>query len=95
MSFLSSNTITVEMFSKDGSSQEVEISNIYPEDAAFFTENGIEVSMEDVHGNMIVYGDYGGEEEMKAISFQGQKSCEETLHELRTRIEGHLNMTTG
>lgn len=71
----------------NGSSREIDITNIAPEDEAFFTSNGIALSMEDVHGNMVVYADYGGEEETKEISFQGQRSCNDVMKALRERVE--------
>jgi len=70
--------------------RQIEITNVSPDDEKFFADNNVSISMEDLNGNMIVYGDYGGKEEAKAISFNGSKSCEDTMSELRGDIERKL-----
>lgn len=58
--------------------------NVLPEDAKFFEDNNIKVSMEELAGDIIVYGcPYADEsEESEVIVFSAGRSCEDTLREL-------------
>lgn len=73
-----------------GERKYVDIKNVYPEDAKWFNDNNIKVSMEPdaTEGNYICYADYG-DPENEAIEFSLGKNCEDTLHALRETTE-HL-----
>lgn len=68
----------------DGRTQELDITNVYEEDAKFFEDNQVRVSMEVLNNEFIIYGthydDEGGEYEQ--IVFSGDRTCQESLHEL-------------
>lgn len=76
-----------------GQKEIIELTNVYPEDELWFEENNIKISMENIGNDFIVYGDYGAKDEDDepieaiVISFNGQKTCEETLNSLRKEIE--------
>ncbi len=85
-------SITATVFLRPNGRQEViELTNVYPEDEAWFKENNIGISMEeDSVGGQVVYGDYGVVEDgepVEMIVFSKGRSCQDTLKELRQRIE--------
>ena len=70
----------------NGAKKEIEVKNIYEDDAKFINENNIKVTMEKgSFGEMIVYFDYGAKidgepDELIQISFSN-KSCKDTIQE--------------
>ena len=75
----------------DGRSEVINIHNVRPEDEAYFTRNGIKISMEDVGGEFAVYADIGevtedGDPDEVLVLPKG-RSCEETMHALRLLCE--------
>ena len=68
----------------DGRTQELNITNVYEEDAKFFEDNQVRISMEELNNEFIIYGthcdDVDGEYEQ--IVFSGGRTCQESLHEL-------------
>ena len=62
----------------------LDIANILSEDAEYFQDSNIKVSMEELAGEIIVYGcPYSDEsEESEVIVFAKTKTCEETMREL-------------
>ena len=73
----------VNIYTNNGC-QKMEIRNVYKEDAEYFLENDIKVSMEYLAGDYIVYGcPYADEsEESEVTIFAMGRSCEDTLHDL-------------
>lgn len=73
---------------------EIDVTNIYPEDEAFFKENDIRISMEELHNSIVVYADYGATtpdgEPDEAIAISGGRTCEDTLQALRTEVQSLL-----
>jgi hypothetical protein len=78
----------------NGKSQVIEMTNVYPDDEGYFVNNGIEISMEMVSGETIVYADIGQIDEdgepFELIEFAGTRSCEDTLAALRKLCEEAL-----
>ena len=74
---------TVHYYNQNGEKL-LNIRNILSEDAQYFADNNIRVSMEELAGEVIVYGcPYSDEsEESEVIVFAKNKSCEETMTEL-------------
>ena len=74
-----------------GHKEEMEISNIYPEDEQFFETNGVVISMEYLAGDFVVYADTGYENEdgdpEEFIAISAGRSCEDILKELRLACE--------
>ena len=76
----------------DGRVVETTIYNIRQEDADWFRENNVAVSMEDLGGDFAVYADVGrrlnddpNEDPDEVIVFAAGRSCEDTMAELRAR----------
>lgn len=70
----------------NGQQEEIEVTNIYPEDEQWFIENQVKISMEELRtGEFAVYGDYGAEEEVMELDMG--RSCHEVMKALRHRIE--------
>lgn len=72
-----------------------DISNVYPTDDEFFTKSNIEVSMEELNGEFIVYAtlldhkdEEGDPEEL--IEFANGRTCEETLKSLRKKCQDYF-----
>ena len=74
---------SVHYYNRHGE-QLLPITKIQPSDATFFEDNDIKVSMEELAGEIIVYGcPYADQsEESEVIVFAAGRSCEDTLHEL-------------
>ncbi len=74
---------TVHYYNRNGE-QLLDITKILPEDAKFFQENNIKVSMEELNGEIIVYGcPYSDtSDESEVIVFAGGNTCEYTMSEL-------------
>lgn len=77
--------------SPNGRTEVIEVTNVYPEDAAYFVENNIHISMEQLAGETIVYADIGQTDDegepVELIEFAGTRSCEDTLAALRKACE--------
>lgn len=75
----------------DGRQKILEIKNVLPEDAKWFSENNIKISMEDIGGDFAVYGDTGMEDEdgeiIEMLVISQGRTCEETLSALRRECE--------
>ena len=74
-----------------GRSEEIDISNVLPEDEAYFKRNKVRISMEEVGGQFAVYADDGTEaddgEPDELIELSQGRSCKETLSALRKLCE--------
>jgi hypothetical protein len=72
----------------------LDITKILPEDADYFEQNNIKVSMEELRGEIIVYGcPYSDEsEESEVIVFAEGRSCEETMAELAKTCKEHFGV---
>ena len=86
--------LNVTIFVKpDARKHAVTVTNILPEDAAWFRSKGALVSMEDLGGEMAIYADIGlavdGEPE-EAIELSCGRSCKETFSALRKQCESML-----
>ena len=76
-----------------GRSEVIDLKNIRPEDEAYFTERGIEISLEQLNGEMVVYADLGENEDgdpEELIEFSHGRNCQDTLSALRRLCEEHL-----
>lgn len=75
--------LTVHYYNHNGR-QLIECTKVRPEDVEYFRALDIKVSMEELNGEIIVYGcPYSDDsEESEVIVFAGNKSCEDTLSEL-------------
>lgn len=71
----------------DGRKLRTMITNVRHEDARYFRDNGVIISMEETDNEFIVYGDWPGNPYDKVIFLSGGRSCEDTLAELRQTIE--------
>jgi hypothetical protein len=68
-----------------GFTEELEISEIYPEDEEFFTKYGIKLSMEEIRGEFVVYAESSyllDDEPYELLVFSGGMSCKDTLQRL-------------
>jgi hypothetical protein len=78
----------------DGRAQRIDIKNVLPDDEAYFTQNRINISMEDVGGMFAVYADIGRRDEdgepFELIELSQGRTCEETLSALRKLCEEEL-----
>lgn len=76
-------SLTVHYFNHNGD-QLIDCRNVYEEDEKYFQDNDIKVSMEELKGEIIVYGcPYSDEsEESELIVFAKDNSCEDTLQKL-------------
>lgn len=74
-----------------GRTQELDITNVLPDDEAYFTRNRIGISMEDVGGMFAIYADIGqmdaDGEPIELIEMSQGRSCEKTLSALRKQCE--------
>ena len=80
-------------FPPNGRSELIDLKNIRPEDEAYFTERGIEISLEQLNGEMVVYADLGENEDgdpEELIEFSYGRNCQDTLSALRRLCEEHL-----
>lgn len=81
-------------FPPNGRSGLIDIVNVRPEDEAYFTERGIEISLEQLNGEMVVYADLGEPNEdgdpEELIEFSHGRNCQDTLSALRRLCEEHL-----
>ena len=74
----------------DGRSEVIDCRNVYPDDAKWFDDNQVAVSMEDIGDMIAVYADVGKEvdgEPDELIELSQGRTCEETLHALRKQCE--------
>lgn len=76
-------SLTVHYFNRNGV-QLIDCTKVYNADKEFFQNNNIKVSMEELNGEIIVYGcPYSDKsEESEVIVFANKRSCEDTLREL-------------
>lgn len=86
-------TLYATIFTRPHARQErIVVKDVDPEDAEFFVQNNVFISMEsDQMDNRIVYADYGrrtedGEPD-ELIELARLRSCREVLKALRQRIE--------
>lgn len=74
-----------------GEMKVLDITKIYAEDEEFFTENDIQISMEELGGEIVVYADTGYENEdgdpEEFIETAQGRSCEDVLKALRITCE--------
>lgn len=85
--------LTVYYYNQNGQ-RLLDITNIRPEDAKFFQDNHIKVSMEELNGEIIVYGcPYSDiSEESEVIVFANSNSCEHTMSELAAECKAHFGV---
>lgn len=83
----------VHYYNQNGE-QLLDIANIHPEDSKFFQDNHIKVSMEELNGEIIVYGcPYSDtSEESEVIVFASSNSCEHTMSELAAECKAHFGV---
>lgn len=80
-----------------GHNEEITVRNVRPEDAAWFEQHNIKISMEEdiLPGHMILYADIGRTDEEgepdEVIMFSRGAACIEALAELRRECEKALN----
>ena len=76
-------SLTVHYFNHNGE-RLIDCTKVYDADKKFFQDNDIKVSMEELNNQIIVYGcPYSDKsEESEVIVFAGNRTCEDTLHEL-------------
>lgn len=68
-----------------GFTEEIEISEIYPEDKEFFSKYGIKLSMEEIRGEFVIYAEapvWEFDEPYELLTFSAGRTCKETLKEL-------------
>ena len=84
---------TVHYYNQNGE-RLLDITNIRPEDAKFLQDNDIKVSMEELNGEIIVYGcPYSDtSEESEVIVFAGNNNCENTMSELVAKCKEHFGV---
>ena len=84
---------TVHYYNQNGEKL-LNINNISPEDAKFFQDNDIKVSMEELCGEIVVYGcPYSDtSEESEVIVFAGNNSCENTMSELVAKCKANFGV---
>ena len=74
-----------------GRAEVIEVTKVHPEDEDYFVQNNIQISMEQLAGETIVYADIGKTDDegepVELIEFAGTRSCEETLAALRKACE--------
>jgi hypothetical protein len=83
MDNLLSGSVPVYLYHKNGR-ELIQCKEVYPDDADYFIENNIKVSMEHLAGTNIVYGCPVADtsEESEVIVLANDKTCKETLKEL-------------
>jgi len=78
----------------NGQKENMQITNIYPEDEEFFTKYDITISMEELGDQYVVYADTGYENEdgypEEFIALAEGRNCEDVLKELRELCENFL-----
>lgn len=78
----------------NGNTEVIDMRNIKDEDAKYFEENDIDVSMEEIGNGFAVYADIGvtdedGEPDEILVLSNG-KTCEETMSKLRQECEAAI-----
>ncbi len=77
----------------NGQQQVIQVTQISPDDEAWFKDNNAKLSMEEIPGHTVVYADIGlvceGEPE-EAIELSKGRTCIETMAALRKQCEGML-----
>lgn len=76
----------------NGDKQKVSVMDINPEDARWFTDNNVEVSMEYINLMAIVYATPPGKdpEEDEIMIFSNGRNCNDTMAELRKQCEAGM-----
>lgn len=78
----------------NGNTSVIEVTNILPEDEAWFKFNNVKVSMEEVAGQFVLYGDCGVTNEYgepaECIVFSSGRAVED-FYELRLACEEMIN----
>lgn len=66
-----------------GEKEIAEVTSIYPDDADFINQNNIDVSMEELEHDYVIYFDYGKRDEegepIEHVELSSGKSCEDTI----------------
>ena len=74
----------------DGRKKVTSISNVYPDDASWFEENNVKVSIEEIGDQMAIYADigkvYDGEPD-EILILSGNMNCQDSLKKLRIECE--------
>lgn len=85
------DTLAVRYYARpNGQMRVIEMSNIYQEEIDFFTDNDIQVSIEELAtDDIVVYGCPRSDEseESEVIIFAGKRNCQETMKALREACE--------
>lgn len=84
-----SSSVEVTIYQRpDGRKLRTLITNVRYDDARYFRDNGVIISMEEIGENdYAVYGNWNGDEEDEVIVLSRGRTCEDTLAELRQTIE--------
>ncbi len=71
---------------------EINLTDIYHEDEAYFRDNGVTISLEDIGGMYALYAFCKGmEDEDELVVLSQGRSCKETLKELRKECENYFS----
>lgn len=82
----------------NGRAEVIDLVNIKREDAQWFEQNNVAVSMEDIGGQFAVYGDIGRlseDEPDEVLVLSKGRDCFETMAELRSECEAALSAMKG
>ena len=85
--------LQVTLFSPPNAKQTVfQMTEISDEDATWFYENKILVSVEELrNGAKVVYGKYGPEEGQECLVVSRTESCKKMMSDLRKRVAWELS----
>ena len=85
--------IEVTLFIPPNAEQHViQVTDVTDEDAAWFTENKIIISMEELSsGAKVVYGKFGVNEHQECLVVSMNKTCKSMLSELRSIVQTEIS----
>lgn len=89
------DTIKATIYHKpNGRKEQIELTNIYSEDAKYINDNDIKVSLEQLdYNDFAIYFDYGlvdeDDEPIEHIELTLGKSCEETINKAINTIKNY------
>ena len=88
--------IEVTLFIPPNAEQHViQVTDVTDEDAAWFTENKIIISMEELRsGAKVIYGKYGVNDNQECMVVGMNKTCKSMLSELRSFVQKELSRVT-
>ena len=75
-----------------GEQHVIQVTDVTDEDAAWFTENKIIISMEELSsGAKVVYGKFGVNEHQECLVIGMNKTCKSMLSELRSIVQTEIS----